>query len=115
MALSKVDAAAVGAPFLAFTALDLGQVARLKANMRFTFQAMVTKFHSPWTLSMPRSPNWRNPITDLIMPKTGSGVCLRKAQSLFAFGRAQAMGHGLDRGGSTGAGGAAAKRSSSDG
>ena len=25
----------------------------------------------------PRSRNWRNPITDLMMPNTGSGVCLR--------------------------------------
>jgi hypothetical protein len=23
--------------------------------------------------------NWRNPSTDLMMPNTGSGVCLRKA------------------------------------
>ena len=23
--------------------------------------------------------NWRNPITDLMIPNTGSGVCLRRA------------------------------------
>jgi tripartite-type tricarboxylate transporter receptor subunit TctC len=30
-------------------------------------------------LSIPRSRNWRNPSTDLLMPNTGSGVCLRRA------------------------------------
>ena len=34
---------------------------------------------SPRTLSRPRSMNWRNPITDLMIPNTGSGVCLRRA------------------------------------
>ena len=41
--------------------------------------AMVTRLHSPWTLSRPRSRNWRKPITDLMIPNTGSGICLRKA------------------------------------
>jgi hypothetical protein len=27
----------------------------------------------------PRNRNWRKPITDLMMPNTGSGVCLRRA------------------------------------
>jgi hypothetical protein len=49
------------------------------ANIRLMFQAMVTRFHSPRTLSSPRSRNWRNPITDLMIPNTGSGVCLRNA------------------------------------
>src|SRR5208282_3064615 len=44
------------------------------------FQAMVTRRHSPRTLSSPRSENWRNPRADLTMPNTGSGVCLRWAQ-----------------------------------
>jgi len=47
-------------------------------NIRFMFQAMVTRLHSPRTLSSPRSRNWRNPSADLMMPNTGSGVCLRK-------------------------------------
>src|SRR5277367_2501037 len=42
------------------------------------FQAMVTRLHSPRTQSNPRNRNWRNPITDLMMPNTGSGVCLRR-------------------------------------
>src|SRR5262249_25660999 len=37
----------------------------LRANLRFTFQAMVTRLHSPRTLSSPRSRNCRKPRTDL--------------------------------------------------
>ena len=48
-------------------------------NNRFTFQAMVTRLHSPRTMSIPRSRNCRKPITDLMIPNTGSGICLRKA------------------------------------
>ena len=51
---------------------------RLSACIRLMFQAMVTRLHSPRTQSSPRSRNWRNPITDLMMPNTGSGVCLRR-------------------------------------
>src|SRR6202030_2767043 len=51
---------------------------RLSACIRLMFQAMVTRLHSPRTPSSPRSRNWRNPITDLMMPNTGSGVCLRR-------------------------------------
>ena len=47
--------------------------------MRLTFQARQTRFHSPVTLRKPRSENCLNPITDLMMPKTGSTVCLRMA------------------------------------
>src|SRR3984885_14429191 len=50
-----------------------------RTNIRFRFQAIVTRLHSPRTLSSPRSENCRNPSTDLIMPNTGSGVCLRSA------------------------------------
>src|SRR5208282_3136862 len=57
------------------------QFAPARTNIRFMFHAMVTRFHSPRTLSRPRSRNWRNPSTDLMMPNTGSGVCLRKAWS----------------------------------
>jgi hypothetical protein len=39
----------------------------------------VTSFHSPRTFSRPRSQNCRKPITDLMMPNTGSGICLRSA------------------------------------
>ena len=53
--------------------------ATAKANIRFMFHAMVTRVHSPWTFSSPRSRNWRKPITDLMIPNTGSGICLRKA------------------------------------
>jgi len=50
-----------------------------RANSRFMFQAMVTRLHSPRTRSSPRSRNCRNPSTDLMMPNTGSGTCLRSA------------------------------------
>ena len=55
------------------------EFAPARANIRFMFHAMVTRLHSPRTLSRPRSMNWRNPITDLMIPNTGSGVCLRRA------------------------------------
>ena len=55
-----------------------GAQPKLSANIRLMFQAMVTRLHSPRTQSSPRSRNWRNPITDLMMPNTGSGVCLRR-------------------------------------
>ena len=47
--------------------------------MRFRFQARQTSVHSFLTLSRPRSKNWRKPITDLMMPNSGSIVCLRNA------------------------------------
>ena len=47
--------------------------------MRFKFHAKQLSVHSPVTLFKPRSENWRKPMTDLMMPKTGSTVCLRKA------------------------------------
>lgn len=56
-----------------------GYTARLRANIRFRFHAMVTSLHSPRAASSPRSRNCRNPSTDLMMPNTGSGVCLRRA------------------------------------
>jgi Transposase DDE domain len=43
-------------------------------------QAMVTSLHSPRTRSVPRSMNCRKPITDLMMPNTGSGICLRRGR-----------------------------------
>ena len=48
--------------------------------MRLMFQAMVTKFHSPLALSSPRMRICRQPITRLMMPNTGSTVCLRSLQ-----------------------------------
>jgi hypothetical protein len=48
-------------------------------NIRLMFHAVVTRLRSPRTLSGPRSRNWRNPSTDLMMPNTGSGVRLRRA------------------------------------
>ena len=62
-------AAGLPAPFQAWA----------RTNIRFKFQAIVTRLHSPRTLSSPRSENCRNPSTDLMMPNTGSGVCLRSA------------------------------------
>jgi hypothetical protein len=35
--------------------------AAAKAYIRFMFHAMVTRLHSPWTLSRPRRRNWRSP------------------------------------------------------
>lgn len=45
-----------------------------------------TRFRSPRTWSSPRSRNWRNSSTDLMMPNIGSGVCLRNAESFFPSG-----------------------------
>ena len=42
------------------------------------FQAMVTRLHSPRALSSPRNEKTEL-IADLMMPNTGSGVCLRRA------------------------------------
>jgi hypothetical protein len=58
--------------------LGAGQ-AGARTNIRLRFHAMVTRLHSARTLSRPRNENWRNPSADLMMPNTGSGVCLRKA------------------------------------
>src|SRR5260370_34788331 len=49
--------------------------AGIRTNMRLMFHAMVTRLHSPRTFSRPRIENWPKPITDLMMPHTGSGVC----------------------------------------
>ena len=70
----------------------------LRAKIRFMFQAIVTRLHSPRTLSSPRSRNWRKPSTDLTMPNTGSGVCFSPGVELLAFGRGQAVHHGFERG-----------------
>src|ERR1017187_10739413 len=56
------------------------------ANIRLMFQLIVTRCHSPLTFSSPRSRHWRYPITDLMMPNTGSGVCLRSAYSFLPRG-----------------------------
>src|SRR5450631_1724378 len=53
--------------------------AGIRVNMRLMFHAMVTRLHSPRAFSRPRIENCRKPITDLMMPNTGSGVCLRSA------------------------------------
>jgi hypothetical protein len=50
-----------------------GAQPKLSANIRLMFQAMVTRLHSPRTRSSPRSRNWRNPITDLMMPNKQRG------------------------------------------
>ena len=42
------------------------------------FHSIVTSFHSPCALAKPRNRNCRKRITDLMMPNTGSTVCLRK-------------------------------------
>src|SRR5208283_388430 len=42
-----------------------------RTNIRFIFQAMVTRLHSPRAFSSPRIENLRNPSTDLIMPNNG--------------------------------------------
>jgi len=57
----------------------LPQWAAHRAKIRFMFHAMVTRLHSPRTCSKPRIRNCRNPSTDLMMPNTGSGTCLRSA------------------------------------
>jgi len=48
-------------------------------TMRFRFHARQTGAHSPVTFFNPRRENWRKPMTDWMMPKIGSTVCLRKA------------------------------------
>ena len=42
---------------------------------------MVTKLHSHWALASPRMLICRQPITRLMIPKTGSTVCLRSLYS----------------------------------
>ena len=49
--------------------------------IRFRFHASATRFHSWPTFSMPRNRNGRKFITCLMMPNTGSTVCLRKPES----------------------------------
>jgi len=56
------------------------------ANIRLMFQLRVTRFHSPLTLLSPRSRHCRWAITDLMMPHTGFGVCLRSPYSFFPRG-----------------------------
>src|SRR5215210_3827193 len=76
---------------------------------------MITRFHSPRTLSRPRSRNWRNPSADLMMPNTGSGVCLRRAYSARpsgVFSRCAIASTGVEW---SGGGGDEAKRSASGG
>jgi hypothetical protein len=65
--------------------------------MRLTFQARQTRFHSPVTLRNPRSENCLNPITDLMMPKTGSTVCLAKRVGGLARLGFQSVCHRLHR------------------
>jgi len=47
--------------------------------MRFKFHARQTSVHSPFAFSKPRNKNCLNPITDLMMPNTGSTVCFLSA------------------------------------
>lgn len=57
-----------------------------RANIRLMFQLIATRRHSPLTFSSPRSRHCRYPITDLMMPNTGSGVCLRSPYSFLPRG-----------------------------
>jgi hypothetical protein len=41
---------------------------------RFKFHARQTRRYSPVTWRSPRRRNWRNPMTDWMMPNTGSTV-----------------------------------------
>ena len=50
-----------------------------KANSLFRLKAIQTRSHSPFTASNPRNRNWRKPMTDFMMPKTGSIVLFRFA------------------------------------
>jgi hypothetical protein len=73
-------------------------------------QAMVTGLQSRRTLAWPRSGTWRNPGMDLRLPDTGSGLCLRRAQSALppgVFRRCAMDPRGV---GPAGSGGAGAKR-----
>ena len=47
--------------------------------MRFNFHAKHTSGPFVTDLPSPRNMNWRNPSSDLMMPNTGSTVCLRSA------------------------------------
>ena len=61
----------------AFAHLNLLVYAAIAAIL-LKFHAIATSDHSPRTDSRPRSRNCRKRITDLMMPNTGSTVCLRK-------------------------------------
>ena len=47
--------------------------------MRFRFHAGQTAVHPPVAFFNPRRERWRKPITDLMIPNTGSIICLRNA------------------------------------
>lgn len=59
--------------------IDAGRPCQLgcRTNIRWRFQLSVTKLHSPRAFWSPSNLNCRKPITDLMIPKAGSGVCLR--------------------------------------
>ena len=89
--------------------------AAFRTNIRSRFHAIVARLHSPRALARPRIGNRRKPMTDLTMPDTGSGVCLRSAWSArpgAVFLRCAMASAGA---GFSGAGGGPAKRSSSGG
>lgn len=65
--------------------------------MRLMFQAMVTRFHSPWAFSSPRMLIWRQPITRLMMPNTSSTVCLAQLVQRSPGLGAQLVGHAHQR------------------
>ena len=61
------------------------------------FQAIVTSDHSPRAFSNPRTLIWLQPITRLMIPKTGSTVCLRNSYRARLFFIPQPVRHPGDR------------------
>lgn len=75
------------------TGMILSQFPPTRANIRFMFHAMVTRLHSPRTLSRPRRRNWQNPSTDLMDSKYWLGGLLAQDVALLARFGLQPMAH----------------------
>lgn len=54
-----------------------------KAKSLLRLKAIQTRSHSHFTASSQRNRNWRKPMTDFIMPKTGSMVLFDLHRQLY--------------------------------
>ena len=81
---------------------------------RLIFQAIVTSDHSSRALAHPRMLIWRQPITRLMIPNTGSTVCLRSPYSALPAFVASRWANLITGSSVSGAGPSAAKRWSTE-
>ena len=75
---------------------DAAQFAPARANIRFTFHAMVTRFHSPCTLSV-RQQELAEPELRLDDPEHRFGSLFTQRVELLALFRLEPMAHCLNR------------------